>query len=277
MVENADDKTKGCCFCIKKICVNLILFLDFFGGIALLIYAGYVEQQGLMQAAAILLAFGLLAFLSVMFGIGGLCTKMCSRCGLVLSASMAMVLGPLEIASGILIVAYNDDFIQYLRDNKDALRLSDGGIQSIKDHSQIIMIGLCVLGFLEISRFFMTTSLRKSLLDSDTLHSHDPSDLSSPLLSASADRSRAITIPENEPADMGDEEMEKRWNRMLNDVDASTVHTKDSRSITSADDFAPVDEPLYTDPHWWAKSGKDTENDMSWVVSPVDKAKKSKV
>merc|ERR1711956_210707 len=78
-------------------------------------------------------------------------------------------------------------------------------------------------------------------------------------------------IPEDQPVENSafesESEREKRWTQMLEDGDAMTVGTKDSQSITSQDDFAPVDEPLYTDPHWWAKSSKDTENDMSWVTS----------
>merc|ERR1712232_36100 len=35
----------------------------------------------------------------------------------------------------------------------------------------------------------------------------------------------------------------------------------------SDDNFVPVDEPLYSDPCWWAALKKEDDNDLSWLAS----------
>mmetsp|Transcript_50182 Transcript_50182/g.60560 ORF Transcript_50182/g.60560 Transcript_50182/m.60560 type:complete len:278 (+) Transcript_50182:116-949(+) len=277
MAGDQNDHSEGCCSRLMKCLVKMIFLIDVVAGITVLAYAGYVMSKAPIVAADILISFGSILVLSSILGIWGFAMTACNsnRCALVLSAILALFLGLFEISFAVFMVARVDLFINYLLENKDALRLSEGGIQSIQLHTPLIAIGLIVIGIVEMMRFCMMTNVRKRLIEFDTLHSTDEA------LSTSLIPKDTRIIPEESAIDThsleSERDREERWSKMLGEVDDGTIGSKDSPSITSQDDFAPVDEPLYTDSHWWAKSNKDTVNDMSWVTTAKQKQTKPMV
>ena len=48
---------------------------------------------------------------------------------------------------------------------------------------------------------------------------------------------------------------------------SSGTMLKTGSEYNSDDNFVPVDEPLYSDPCWWAALKKDDDNDLSWLAS----------
>lgn len=262
-----DQPRPGTGSCIKSIIVWLVNLLDFILGIALVGYGSLVISNGLPAVGVPLLSFGLLLFLSSTLAVIGYGSTKWNRSGMTQSALMGMIIGPLEITIGVGIEVFKDKVFQYMRDHQVQLSMTDKVVDDLESISWFLMTAFCVLGLLEVCRFFMMNTMRTILIHND--QQIVDGGLNERLLSRGISNSNII--PEDQPVENSsfesESEREKRWTQMLEDGDAMTVGTKDSQSITSQDDFAPVDEPLYTDPHWWAKSSKDTENDMSWVTS----------
>lgn len=249
-----------------------ILFLDLILGIAASVYGGLVS--GAVIEAATVLAYGWVLILSSVVGLSAFASTCCERCGFCLSAFFALIIMVAEVGFGVAMMADTDGFIQFLRDNEDALYLTDETIDFVEDNIMLFCIIFWVLAFLEFCRYCTMCSLSKQSAMSEDMEN----DLQEPLMQKPTERG-IQKIPESGEFTSDaqtQQDREKHWSDMLNNPDDSSVakSAASHTTHTSEEDFAPVDEPLYTDSNWWATSEKDTENDMSWVTTPSDKLNK---
>lgn len=83
------------------------------------------------------------------------------RVGLCLSSWLALPVFLLECSLAVALIVKQDAFFTYLDDNQEELHLDDDTISTLHSWSTFMMIGLFVLGGLQLVRFLMSKKLRK--------------------------------------------------------------------------------------------------------------------
>ena len=158
MTQEEQDKADvkmGCCYTFGGILVKSIHLIDGLIGIIFVVYGSLIMTQfdsPAMVASIVCLTFGsVLLFFAIMGGIG-FTSKVCKRCGLALSAYVALFIAFFYLVAIIALLASPDTFINYLTDNKDVLYLSSAEIATLKDLLPFFYIVLVALGAMEMAR-----------------------------------------------------------------------------------------------------------------------------
>ena len=108
--------------------VGALHAIDIGLGISLLVYGGMVHVASVTGAAV---AYGLLLFLGAVAGAIGYYSGSCNRRGLVVSSIAGGLTCAVDICLFIAVVAAWDTFIKFLKDNHEALMLSEGSVDTI--------------------------------------------------------------------------------------------------------------------------------------------------
>ena len=82
------------------------------------------------------------------------------RCGLCVSAWLAIPIAMLEFSTAIYLLASKDDFWDYLEDHEKAMGIDDDTISGMQGFFNFILIGLFGLGVMQGLRFAMSKKLR---------------------------------------------------------------------------------------------------------------------
>ena len=77
------------------------------------------------------------------------------------------------------------------------------------------------------------------------------------------DGERSLGEPLIDDGNGGNQEQDNEEAKMM----SSGTMLKTGSEYNSDDNFVPVDEPLYSDPCWWAALKKEDDNDLSWLAS----------
>ena len=153
--QDEADVKMGCCYTFGEILVKSIHLIDGLIGLIFVVYGSLIMTQfdnPAKVASIVSLTFGsVLLFFAIMGGIG-FTTKVCKRCGLALSAYMALFIAFFYLVTIITFLAAPDTFFNYLTDNKDVLYLSSAEITTLEDLLPFFYIVLVALGAMEIAR-----------------------------------------------------------------------------------------------------------------------------
>ena len=153
--QDEADVKMGCCYTFGEILVKSIHLIDGLIGLIFVVYGSLIMTQfdnPAKVASIVSLTFGsVLLFFAIMGGIG-FTTKVCKRCGLALSAYMALFIAFFYLVTIITFLAAPDTFFNYLTDNKDVLYLSSAEITTLKDLLPFFYIVQVALGAMEIAR-----------------------------------------------------------------------------------------------------------------------------
>jgi hypothetical protein len=153
--QDEADVKMGCCYTFGGILVKSIHLIDGLIGLIFLVYGSLIMTQfdnPAKVAGIVSLTFGsVLLFFAIMGGIG-FTAKVCKRCGLALSAYMALCIAFFYLVAIITFLADPDTVFNYLTDNKDVLYLSSAEIATLKDLLPFFYIVLVALGAMEMAR-----------------------------------------------------------------------------------------------------------------------------
>jgi len=164
----------GCCRTFCRIIFSSLLFIlnlvDCVSGILLLSYGYYVyetfeEQSDDMKIQWTFVAsfvLGSLLTLSSLFSFFGISTDSC-RCGLVLSAWLTIPVAVIEFVFSIVFASCKSQVYKYIAEEKEALHLSEDGIQFFKMWYRMIVWAMFCLFSLQLLRFQLSKSLRENI------------------------------------------------------------------------------------------------------------------
>mmetsp|Transcript_27843 Transcript_27843/g.57124 ORF Transcript_27843/g.57124 Transcript_27843/m.57124 type:complete len:227 (-) Transcript_27843:88-768(-) len=159
---------RDCCSGLFKSLLTIFNFIDFACGAVMVGYGCWVHSK-LVQSddddtiangfwimpvviGSILVVTAVLSFIGLTF-------EGC-RCGLCLSAWLAIPIAVLEFATAIYLLASKDNFWDYLEDHEKAMGIDDDTISSMQSFFNVIVIGLFGLGVIQGMRFMLSKKLR---------------------------------------------------------------------------------------------------------------------
>jgi hypothetical protein len=153
--QDEADVKMGCCYTFGGILVKSIHLIDGLIGLIFVIYGSLIMTQfhsPAEVASIVCLTYGaVLLFFALMGGIG-FTSRVCKRCGLALSAYIALFIAFFYLVGIIALLASPDTFFNYLTDHKDVLYLSSAEIATLKQLLPFFYIVLVALGAMEMTR-----------------------------------------------------------------------------------------------------------------------------
>jgi len=213
--RDAKDSQLGCWHKTKQILVKIVHLLDAAIGLTFLIYGCLINAEfanPAMDAVITTIAFGSTMLFTSIMGVIGFYSRMCSRCGLVLSGYTSPVIALFYLVFIVLLLASPETVFGYLDENKDVMYLNDAEILLLKQLVPFFCIVLASLAAIEIIRFIVLRDIRATLLRFDAANKRIHNSLVSSKKSShrssskrSSKRSNSSRSSLTEPL-MGDEE-----------------------------------------------------------------------
>ena len=153
--QDAKDSKLGCCHKFGQFLVKTIHFIDAIIGIIFIVY-GFLMlfnfDEPAMEAVITSLTFGWSMFVISVVGVIGFMTKVCSRCGMALSAYMAPFIAIFYVVIILVLLTKPEDYFDYLEDNADKMYLNDAEIATLRSLVPLFCIILGCLAGVEIAR-----------------------------------------------------------------------------------------------------------------------------
>lgn len=236
--------------------MRLIHIIDIMAGLTLMIYGFLVSAQPNSPPGAItilVLCGFLLTFTSGM-GVLGFMTGWCKRCGLAISAYGGPIIAIVEVVFTICIAATKDSFFNYLRDNREALLMSEQTIRNLEKIIPVLFIIALLCSAVEVIRFSMLRTVRENMLRYDDQRQK-----------AFASRRRSPRIGLEEP--LLPELSETTGQKNNKNSTPSTKDGNESEGDLSLD-LDPVDETISTEELWWTQAEREEEKtsaDLKWA------------
>lgn len=153
--QDEKDANLGCCHKFGRFIVKAVHFVDAIIGLVFVVYGSLIYTQfdtPAMEAVITSLTFGSAMLFTSIMGLIGFYTKVCKRCGLVLSAYTAPFIAFFYFFVIIALLASPDVYFNYLTEHKDVLYLNDAEIASIRSLLPLFYIILASLAGIEIAR-----------------------------------------------------------------------------------------------------------------------------
>jgi hypothetical protein len=130
-------------------------------GLACIVYGGMAH---VVNVTAVAVTYGLVLFIGAISGAIGYYSDGCNRRGLTASAVAGLLLCLADIAAFVFVIISWGTFIQFLKDNAEALLLTDASISSIQGLQVLFAVIFIILAGIEGSRFMEMKTLRIRLL-----------------------------------------------------------------------------------------------------------------
>lgn len=153
--QDAKDSQLGCCHKFGQFLVKTIHFIDAIIGIIFIVYGFLLLfnfDEPAMEAVITSLTFGWSMFVISVVGVIGFMTKVCSRCGMALSAYMAPFIAIFYVVIILVLLTKPEDYFDYLEDNADKMYLNDAEIATLRGLVPLFCIILGCLAGVEIAR-----------------------------------------------------------------------------------------------------------------------------
>ena len=153
--QDAKDSKLGCCHKFGQFLVKTIHFIDAIIGIIFIVYGFLLLfnfDEPAMEAVITSLTFGWSMFVISVVGVIGFMTKVCSRCGMALSAYMAPFIAIFYVVIILVLLTKPEDYFDYLEDNADKMYLRDAEIATLRSLVPLFCIILGCLAGVEIAR-----------------------------------------------------------------------------------------------------------------------------
>lgn len=153
--QDEQDSKLGCCHKFGQFLVKTIHFIDAIIGIIFIVYGFlmlYNFDEPAMEAVITSLTFGWSMFVISVVGVIGFMTKVCSRCGMALSAYMAPFIAIFYVVVILVLLTKPEDYFDYLEDNADKMYLNDAEIATLRSLLPLLCIILGCLAAVEIAR-----------------------------------------------------------------------------------------------------------------------------
>ncbi len=153
--RDAKDVKIGCCYKFGQFLVKTIHLIDAAIGIAFVVYGSLIMTQfdnPAMEAAIVSLVFGSIMVFTSVVGVIGFSTKLCKRCGLLLSAYTAPFIVCFYMFVIIALLASPDVYFDYLKENMSVMYLSASQIQTLRNLLPMFYIIIASLAGVEIMR-----------------------------------------------------------------------------------------------------------------------------
>ena len=153
--QDEKDSKLGCCHKFGQFLVKTIHFIDAIIGIIFIVYGFLLLfnfDEPAMEAVITSLTFGWSMFVISVVGVIGFMTKVCSRCGMALSAYMAPFIAIFYVVIILVLLTKPEDYFDYLEDNADKMYLSDAEIATLRSLVPLFCIILGCLAGVEIAR-----------------------------------------------------------------------------------------------------------------------------
>lgn len=130
-------------------------------GLACIVYGGMAH---VVNVTAVAVTYGLVLLIGAISGAIGYYSDGCNRRGLTASAVAGLLLCLADIAAFVFVIISWGTFIQFLKDNAEALLLTDASISSIQGLQVLFAVIFIILAGIEGSRFMEMKTLRIRLL-----------------------------------------------------------------------------------------------------------------
>ena len=147
-VSSSDAGTEGKCTC-TSFTLGALHLIDAGLGLACMAYGGMVH---VVNVTAVAVAYGMVLFIGAVSGAMGYFFGCCDRRGLTGSAVAGLLACLADIAAFVFVILSWGTFIQFLKDNSEALLLTDSAISCIQSLQILFAVIFIVLAGLEGSR-----------------------------------------------------------------------------------------------------------------------------
>ena len=118
-------------------------------GLACIVYGGMAH---VVNVTAVAVTYGLVLLIGAVSGVIGYYSDGCNRRGLTASAVAGLLLCLADIAAFVFVIISWGTFIQFLKDNAEALLLTDASISSIQGLQVLFAVIFIILAGIEGSR-----------------------------------------------------------------------------------------------------------------------------
>lgn len=155
MEQDAKDIKIGHFTRLGQLVVKTIHLIDAAVGLFFLVYGSLIMTQfdnPAIDAANTSLTFGSIMMFSSILGVIGFTTKMCKRCGLLLSAYTALLIVGFYAFVIISLLAMPDVIFDYLMEHQSVLYLNAAQIQTLRDILPLLYIIMATLSAIEVMR-----------------------------------------------------------------------------------------------------------------------------
>eukprot|EP00619_Florenciella_sp_RCC1007_P014214 CAMPEP_0205909184 /NCGR_PEP_ID=MMETSP1325-20131115/3708_1 /ASSEMBLY_ACC=CAM_ASM_000708 /TAXON_ID=236786 /ORGANISM="Florenciella sp., Strain RCC1007" /LENGTH=226 /DNA_ID=CAMNT_0053275455 /DNA_START=18 /DNA_END=698 /DNA_ORIENTATION=- len=159
---------RDCCSGLFKSLLTIFNFVDFSCGAVFIGYGCWVHSKVAevddddatatgfwimpVVVGTILVITALLSFLGLTFDV--------CRCGLCVSAWLAVPIALLQFSTAIYLLVSKDTFWDYLEDHEKSMGIDDDTISGMQSFFNVIVVGLFGLGVMQGLRFAMSKKLR---------------------------------------------------------------------------------------------------------------------
>lgn len=153
--QDAKDVKIGCCYKLGQLLVKTIHLIDGAIGLTFIVYGSLIMTQfddPAMEAAITSLTFGCIMLFSSLMGVIGFSTKVCKRCGLLVSAYTAPLIVLFYFFVIISVLASPDTIFQYLIDHMSVIYMNAAQIQTLKNLLPLFYIIIASLALVEVMR-----------------------------------------------------------------------------------------------------------------------------
>eukprot|EP00584_Thalassiosira_punctigera_P001421 CAMPEP_0172530072 /NCGR_PEP_ID=MMETSP1067-20121228/3933_1 /TAXON_ID=265564 ORGANISM="Thalassiosira punctigera, Strain Tpunct2005C2" /NCGR_SAMPLE_ID=MMETSP1067 /ASSEMBLY_ACC=CAM_ASM_000444 /LENGTH=312 /DNA_ID=CAMNT_0013314215 /DNA_START=101 /DNA_END=1039 /DNA_ORIENTATION=+ len=169
--QDAKDAKLGCCHKFQEVLVKIVHVIDFLIGLTFVIYGAVIHysfENPAMEAVIATQTFGSVMLFTSAMGAIGFYSKVCSRCGLVLSGYTAPFIAFFYIFIIITLLSSPDTFFNYLNEHKDVMYLNEAELLTLRQILPFFYIVLASLAAIEIIRFLLLRKLRHELVRYDS-------------------------------------------------------------------------------------------------------------
>jgi len=158
--SSVDSSEPGCGSKISSYTVGAVHALDMGTGLALLVYGGMVHVVSVTAAAV---CYGLVMLLGAIAGAIGYYSDVFNRRGLLGSAISGVILCLLDICLFFAVFAGWSSFINFLKENQEALMLNEGSIDTIDGLRFVYAIIFIIFAGLEGHRAMLMWGLKDTM------------------------------------------------------------------------------------------------------------------
>lgn len=154
-LEDVYNDQLGCCSKVGMYTIKTLHAIDVSIGLALVVYGSLLFTQfesPAIAAALFCVILGTIHLAASLAGIFSFVCRVCSRCGLVISAYIAPYYVIVYITIVIALIVDSNGFLTYLDDNKDQMFLGQDAAANFKRLLPLLYTVLIVLGLLESLR-----------------------------------------------------------------------------------------------------------------------------
>ncbi|KAL7434798.1 hypothetical protein ACHAXM_004266 [Skeletonema potamos] len=130
-------------------------------GLACMVYGGMTH---VVNVTAVAVSYGLVLFIGAISGAIGYYSGGCNKRGLTASAIAGLLTCLADIAAFVFVIISWGSFITFLKDNAEALLLTDASINTISSLQILFAVTFIVLAGLEGSRFMEMRTMRVRML-----------------------------------------------------------------------------------------------------------------